>query len=302
MIGHCHWLINRRSLIVTGLIALVACLGEPTVARTLRVGVSGSEPFVIQDPVGDGLSGISIDVWRRVAEANDLPYDLIRQSSIDAGIAAVETKKLDVLIGPVSVTASRLARPEVDFTQPYYIDRAGVLLPLQRANLSSRLQVLFGWAVVSSILVLVSVLLVVGTFIWLVEHRHNPEQFPPQPLPGIANGMWFALVTLTTVGYGDIVPVNNDERIFTVVMEFVGLTVFGMVIGTITQIAADFNVQKKLMNERTQEVDQYMRERGLSKGLQRRIRSFYEYYLERKSVFNVSEVLSDPNPNPNPNP
>ena len=116
------------------------------------------------------------------------------------------------------------------------------------------------------------------------------------------SAMYWAFTTLTTVGYGDIVPVNNDERMFTVVMEFVGLTVFGMVIGTITQIAADFNVQKKLMNERTQEVDQYMRERGLSKGLQRRIRSFYEYYLERKSVFNVSEVLSDPHPNPNPNP
>ena len=105
------------------------------------------------------------------------------------------------------------------------------------------------------------------------------------------SAMYWAFTTLTTVGYGDIVPVNNEERIFTVVMEFVGLTVFGMVIGTITQIAADFNVQKKLMNERTQEVDQYMRERGLSKGLQRRIRSFYEYYLERKSVFNNSEVL-----------
>ncbi len=92
MIRHCHWLINRRSLIVIGLIALVACLGEPAVARTLRVGVSGSAPFVIQDPVGDGLSGISINVWRRVAEANELPYDLIRQSNIDAGIAAVEAK------------------------------------------------------------------------------------------------------------------------------------------------------------------------------------------------------------------
>jgi len=65
------------------------------------------------------------------------------------------------------------------------------------------------------------------------------------------SAMYWAFTTLTTVGYGDIVPVNNDERIFTVVMEFVGLTVFGMVIGTITQIAADFNVQKKLMNERT---------------------------------------------------
>ena len=36
---------------------------------------------------------------------------------------------------------------------------------------------------------------------------------------------YWAFTTLTTVGYGDIVPVNNDERIFTVVMEFVGLTV-----------------------------------------------------------------------------
>ena len=203
---------KRRSLIATGLIALFAWAGGPVEAQTLRVGVSGSAPFVIEDPVGDGLSGISIDVWRRVAEANDLPYDLIRQDSAEAGIAAVEAKEIDVLIGPVSVTASRLARPEVDFTQPYYIDRAGVLLPRQRANLSSRLQVLFGWAVISSILVLCSVLLVVGTFIWLAEHRQNPEQFPPQPLPGIANGMWFALVTLTTVGYGDKAPITRLGR------------------------------------------------------------------------------------------
>ena len=205
-------LFNGRSLIATGLIALFACAGGPLAARILRVGVSGSAPFVIEDPVGDGLSGISIDVWRRVAEANDLPYDFFRQDSADAGIAAVEANAIDVLIGPVSVTASRPARPEVDFTQPYYIDRAGVLLPRQRANLSSRLQVLFGRAVISSILVMFSVLLVVGTFIWLAEHRQNPEQFPPKPLPGITNGMWFALVTLTTVGYGDKAPITRLGR------------------------------------------------------------------------------------------
>ena len=205
-------LFKRRALIATGLIALFAWAGAPVVAQTLRVGVSGSEPFVIEDPIGDGLSGISIDVWRRVAEANDLPYDFYRQDSADAGIAAVEANDIDVLIGPVSVTASRLARPEVDFTQPYYIDRAGVLLPRQRANLNSRLQVLFGRAVISSILVMFSVLLVVGTFVWLAERRQNPEQFSPKPLPGIASGMWFALVTLTTVGYGDKAPITRLGR------------------------------------------------------------------------------------------
>ena len=232
---------------MTGLIALIACLVEPTVARTLRVGVSGSAPFVIQDPLGDGLSGISIDVWRRVAEANDLPYDFIRQSSTDAGIAAVEAKKIDVLIGPVSVTASRLARPEVDFTQPYFFDRTGVLLPLQRANLSSRLQVLFGQAVISSVLVLGSVLLVVGTFIWLVEHRQNPEQFPTRPLPGIASGMWFALVTLTTVGYGDKAPITRPGRSITAVWMVMSL----VAVSTLTAgLASAFTV---LLSGSTQE-------------------------------------------------
>ena len=247
LIRHCHWLINRRSLVVTGLIALVGCLVEPTVARSLRVGVSGSAPFVIQDPLSDGLSGISIDVWRRVAEANDLPYDFIRQSSTDAGIAAVEAKKIDVLIGPVSVTASRLARPEVDFTQPYFFDRTGVLLPLQRANLSSRLQVLFGQAVISSVLVLGSVLLVVGTFIWLVEHRQNPEQFPTRPLPGIASGMWFALVTLTTVGYGDKAPITRTGRSITAVWMVMSL----VAVSTLTAgLASAFTV---LLSGSTQE-------------------------------------------------
>jgi len=203
---------QRRLIAALGLVVGLGALGLPSLARTLRVGVSGSAPFVIEDALGEGLSGISVEVWRRVAEANDLPYDFIRQASSEAGIAALEAQTIDVLVGPVSITASRLARPEVDFTQPYHIDKVGVLLPMQRADLSSRLRVLFGWAVISSVLVLVSVLMVVGTMIWLAEHRRNQEQFPPRPLAGIGNGMWFALVTLTTVGYGDKAPITRLGR------------------------------------------------------------------------------------------
>ena len=64
----------------------------------MRVGVSGSAPFVIEDALGEGLSGISVEVWRRVAEANDLPYDLIRQASSEAGIAALEAQTIDNVI------------------------------------------------------------------------------------------------------------------------------------------------------------------------------------------------------------
>ena len=79
LIRNRHPLFKRRSLIATRLIALFARAGVPVMSQTLRVGDTGSVPFIIEDPMGDGLSGTSIDLWRRFAEANHLPYDLIRQ-------------------------------------------------------------------------------------------------------------------------------------------------------------------------------------------------------------------------------
>ena len=191
-------------------------------ARTLKVGVSGNAPFVIQKD--GGSSGISLDIWRRIAEDNNLSYRLIKQATPRQGILALNKGEIDLLVGPISITPERLNLPGVDFTQPYFIGKEGILLPLKPTTLLNRLQVFLGWAVLSSILVLITVLLVVGSLIWLAERRSNSEQFPAQPLPGIASGMWFALVTLTTVGYGDKAPMTKIGR---------GLTSVWMVISLI---------------------------------------------------------------------
>ena len=171
---------NPRWRSTVALIAVLIC-AEPIRAETLKVGVTGSPPFVIRE--GEKSSGISLDVWLHIAEENDLAYELISQSSPKKGIQALNDGSIDLLIGPISITPRRLAMPNVDFTQPYYMGRVGVLLPLDPPSLFSRVQVFFGWAVVSSILVMISVLLVVGSLIWLAERRRNPEQFPRRWLP-----------------------------------------------------------------------------------------------------------------------
>ncbi len=200
----------KRSAVAVGLLLGLQFLLPPLMAGTLKVGVSGSAPFVIQEE--GGSSGISLQVWRRIAEDNNLSYRLIQQATPQKGILALNDGKIDLLVGPISVTPDRLNLPGVDFTQPYFIGKEGILLPLKPKTLLNRLQVFLGWAVLSSVLVLITVLMVVGSLIWLAERRGNSEQFPAQPLPGIASGMWFALVTLTTVGYGDKAPITRIGR------------------------------------------------------------------------------------------
>ena len=96
---------------------------------------------------GDQLSGISLNIWRRVAEDNNLSYELVEQPSPKAGIEAVHDGEIDVLVGPISITPDRLNLPGVDFTQPYFIGKEGILLPLKPSTLLNRLQVFLGWAV-----------------------------------------------------------------------------------------------------------------------------------------------------------
>jgi len=51
---------------------------------------------------------------------------------------------------------------------------------------------------------------------------------------GLWDGVWYALVTITTVGYGDVVPVSDYGRIFGVVLILFGVVFFSLVTANIS--------------------------------------------------------------------
>ena len=64
--------------------------------------------------------------------------------------------------------------------------------------------------------------------IFLFERRVQPEVYR-----SVFDAMWWAVATLTTVGYGDMVPRTTGGRIFTTLILFVGLGIIAVPAGLI---------------------------------------------------------------------
>lgn len=51
----------------------------------------------------------------------------------------------------------------------------------------------------------------------------------------LGDGVWWAMATVTTVGYGDVVPDSTGGRLIGVCLMLVGVALFGLLLGTATE-------------------------------------------------------------------
>jgi ABC-type amino acid transport substrate-binding protein len=213
-----------------------ATAGAAGVARgpdePLRVAVYDLAPYGSVD--AEGLfSGVSVDLWRRVAEDLRLSYRLTAVSQMDDVLTGLENGQFDAAIGAITITPERLAR--VDFSYPAH--RSGVAVAFQNRTGPVAAVTTYSDAVrqhVSLIAVTLVLLLLTGTLMWRFERqRHAAAQAADTSVTSLFDGVYWAVVTMTTVGYGDKTPKTGVGRFIAVLWMLASLALISLVSTTL---------------------------------------------------------------------
>lgn len=103
--------------------------------------------------------------------------------------------------------------------------------------------------------------------------------------------LYWAVTTLTTVGYGDITPVGSTQMIYTIFVMILGVGIYGYVIGNIASILSKRDPSKVKYSENLEKLSALVANRDLPLPLQKRIQDYYKYVHHKRLGYDEIEFL-----------
>lgn len=91
-----------------------------------------------------------------------------------------------------------------------------------------------------SVMIVSVILFIASTLMYFIENETQPETFGSIP-----KSLWWGVVTLTTVGYGDVYPVTPVGKILCAVIAFLGVAMFALPAGILASGFAERIHRKK---------------------------------------------------------
>jgi ABC-type amino acid transport substrate-binding protein len=180
----------------------------------------------------------------------------------------------------MTITGSRDDR--IDFSHPFYIGN----LTIAKRSLSkvnnwlSMIADFFNPRLLYLVLILVGMVLLFGVLIWLIE---KGNQHFDKNIHGLLSSFWWSAVTMTTVGYGDKVPLSNAGRLLAFVWMLCSLIIISVFTASVTSsltvrklAEADLSMES-FKNEQVGTVEQSASEEFLERNFFKKVNAYPEF-------------------------
>jgi ABC-type amino acid transport substrate-binding protein len=205
---------------------------ESTAHRVLQVGVIAASPLYMKTPDGR-WEGFSVELWQAVAQYLNAPFEFREFSSLEGLLDALEKQEIDLF---PSLPVEDRFEPIMDFSQSYLKSGLSIAVPAEGSEYIwlRVFEGIFSKHILKAIGLLVLLSMIAGIMVWLFERRKNDEMFGDGTARGIGHGIWWAIVTMTTVGYGDKAPKTAGGRIVALIWMLFSVIFIASVTANIT--------------------------------------------------------------------
>ena len=95
---------------------------------------------------------------------------------------------------------------------------------------------------------------------------------------------------MNTLGFGDITPTNDAEKIFCVFLIYITCTMFAYIINSIGIILQNLNKDNREFKRYLNVINGYLRQNNLNLDLRIKIRNYLEYTWQEEKISNVEEA------------
>ncbi len=213
-------------ILVAGLFPIASA--ADTAPKPIKIAVKEFPPLVFKD-----FKGFCIDVANIICKKNNLRPEFVMFTSVPDLLGAVESGVCDMGFAGITITPERERR--VDFSQPFF--ESGLMIAVRNETLSQITSIgnaVFRVIGFSIVLFFVGLTTVAHLVWWIERDDEDPLGFPSAYARGIMDAYWWAVVTMSTVGYGDKRPKKIGGRVIAAIWMFIGIIWFAGLTATLS--------------------------------------------------------------------